>query len=105
MAQLSDDCFAFGGPLLSVEEARALILDRLVTVAPAERLPLAEADGRILAETVFAPLDLPPFDNSAVDGYAVRHADLASDRSMLPLAGRVPAGLSPAGLEDGRKAV
>ena len=42
-------------------------------------MPLAAARGRVLAADVIAPLDLPPFDNSAVDGYAVRHADLAAN--------------------------
>jgi len=105
MAQLSDDCFAFGGPLMSVDDARALIRERLKPVGAVEQIPLAEADGRVLAETLVAPLDLPPFANSAVDGYAVRHADLGPDGTLLPVAGRVPAGSSPAALETGPQAV
>jgi molybdopterin molybdotransferase len=93
MAQLSNDCFAFGGELMSVDEARALILSRLEPLAGVERVPLIEADGRVLAESVVASVNLPPFDNSAVDGYAVRHGDLAgAGPTMLPLAGRVAAG-------------
>ncbi|KMO16664.1 gephyrin-like molybdotransferase Glp [Methylobacterium platani] len=96
MAQLTDDCFAFGGPLLSVEEATALIAERLPVVAGAETLPLVEADGRIAAADVAAGLDLPPFDNSAVDGYAVRFADLAPGaETRLPVRGRLPAGAAP----------
>jgi molybdopterin molybdotransferase len=93
MAQLSNDCFAFGGPLMSVDEARALIRERLQSVTGIERVPLGEADGRVLAETILAPVDLPPFANSAVDGYAVRFADLTpGGASRLALQGRVAAG-------------
>lgn len=93
MAQLSDDCFAFGGALMSVDEAVALIAERVSPVAEIETAPLAEADGRILAEAVVAGIDLPRFDNSAVDGYAVRFADLAAGgETALPVRGRVAAG-------------
>ncbi len=93
MAQLSNDCFAFGGELMSVDDATALIAERIAVAAGVEDVPLIEADGRVLAEDVAAPIDLPPFDNSAVDGYAVRFADLAASRdSVLPVAGRLAAG-------------
>ncbi|MCS6855771.1 MAG: molybdopterin molybdenumtransferase MoeA, partial [Elioraea sp.] len=93
MAQLSDDCFAFGGALMSVDAALAALRDRLVPVTGVETVPLREAVGRILAEDLIAPIDLPPFANSAVDGYAVRHTDLLPDRdTALPVGGRVPAG-------------
>ena len=80
MAQLSDDCFAFGGSLLSVEDVERLMFERVQEVTEIERVSLDAAAGRVLAENVIAPLDLPPFDNSAVDGYAVRHADLDAGR-------------------------
>jgi molybdopterin molybdotransferase len=105
MAQLSNDCFAFGGPLLSVDDARALIMDRLRPVTGVERIVLAEAHGRVLAEPVIAPIDLPPFDNSAVDGYAVRHADLSAGRTVLPVVGRVAAGSSAARVDHAPQAV
>ncbi len=96
MAQLTDDCFAFGGPLLSVEAAASLIAERVPVLAGTETVPLAEADGRIAAADVVAGRDLPPFDNSAVDGYAVRFADLARDaETVLPVRGRLPAGAAP----------
>lgn len=79
MAQLSGDCFAFGGPLLSVDDAVALLPSRLAVVDGRERVALASADGRVLAEDIAAPLPLPPFTNSAVDGYAVRGEDLPVD--------------------------
>jgi molybdopterin molybdotransferase len=93
MAQLSNDCFAFGGKLMSVEAALALIDDRVKPAIAAERVGLADADGRVLASDLLAGVDLPPFDNSAVDGYAVRFADLStSGDTDLPVHGRVIAG-------------
>ncbi|MFZ4407732.1 MAG: gephyrin-like molybdotransferase Glp [Paracraurococcus sp.] len=105
MAQLSDDCFAFGGQLLSVEAAEALIADRVPPVAGEERVPLAAALGRVLARDLAAPLPLPPFHNSAVDGYAFRHADLAATGpTALRLAGRVAAGQAALPLPPGTAA-
>ena len=93
MAQLSDDCFAFGGALLSVDAAAALIAERVPALPGQERVPLAQARGRVLAEDLRAPHPLPPFFNSAVDGYAFRHADLPQAGEMrLTLAGRLAAG-------------
>ncbi|MFE1600275.1 molybdopterin molybdotransferase MoeA [Methylobacterium sp. ID0610] len=106
MAQLSDDCFAFGGPLLSVDQAAALIAERLPVVAGIESVPLGEADGRIAAADLRALLDLPPFDNSAVDGYAVRFADLApAGETALPLRGRLAAGRAATGVAAAGAAV
>jgi molybdopterin molybdotransferase len=93
MAQLSDDAFAFGAELMPVEEARRLMRERLTAITESERVPLIEADGRVLTEPLIAPIDLPSFDNSAVDGYAVRFATLAqSGETILPAAGRIAAG-------------
>ena len=91
MAQLSDDCFAFGGALLTVDAARAMIVAQVGPVADTEYVGLLEADGRVLAVDVAAPVDLPPFDNSAVDGYAVRLAGLEHG-GRLPVVGRLAAG-------------
>jgi molybdopterin molybdotransferase len=93
MAQLTDDCFAFSGPLLRLDEMERLIAERIVPVAETERVPLHGARSRVVAVDVKAPVDLPPFDNSAVDGYAVRHADLAANAdTRLAIAGRLTAG-------------
>ena len=93
MAQLTDDCFAFSGPLLPVDEVERIIAERVVPVAEVETVPLNAARGRVIAADVVAPIDLPPFDNSAVDGYAVRHADLAAKRdTRLAVVERVTAG-------------
>jgi molybdopterin molybdotransferase len=95
MAQLSDDCFAFGGPMMSVDEAVALIAARVTAIQDIETLPLIEADGRVLAADISAPLPLPPFTNSAVDGYAVRSGDLSlRGEQAFPVVGRVQAGAS-----------
>ncbi|MBW0004009.1 MAG: molybdopterin molybdotransferase MoeA [Hyphomicrobiales bacterium] len=99
MAQLSDDCFAFGGALMPVDAALVLIAERFEPVAEQEVVPLSRADRRVLAEDVLSPMALPPFANSAVDGYAVRHLDLAPQGSTkLPLRGRVAAGGAANGL-------
>jgi molybdopterin molybdotransferase len=93
MAQLTDDCFAFSGPLLPLGDMERLIGERITPVAETERVGLRVARGRVTAADLKAPVDLPPFDNSAVDGYAVRHADLKSDGdTRLIVAGRVTAG-------------
>src|SRR6476619_8012321 len=60
--------------LLEIEDARARVLDQ-VPAPEAETVPLREAAGRVLAEDVVAPEPVPAFDNSAMDGYAVRAAD------------------------------
>ena len=96
MAQLSDDCFAFGGPMRSVDETVALIASRLSAVEESEAVPLAIADGRILARDMVAPLPLPPFTNSAVDGYALHGDDLpGTAEKAIPVVGRIQAGMSP----------
>jgi molybdopterin molybdotransferase len=98
MAQLSDDCFAFGGPMMSVDEAVAIIAARVTAVQDVETVDLRHADGRILAAGISAPLPLPPFTNSAVDGYAVRSGDLPStEEQAFPVTGRVQAGASAGG--------
>lgn len=93
MAQLTDDCFAFSGPLLRLDDMERLIRERILPVAENEHVPLHGARGRVVAQDVKAPVDLPPFDNSAVDGYAVQHADLQADKeTKLPVSGRLTAG-------------
>src|ERR1700748_3663522 len=93
MGQLSDDCFAFGGPMLSVDEAVGIIAAKVTAVQEIESVPLVAADGRILARDIAAPLPLPPFTNSAVDGYALRSGDLPrATAKAFPVQGRVAAG-------------
>ena len=68
------------GPLLPVADAERLIAERIAPVNGRESGDAGEAAGRVLADDVVAPVDLPPFDNSAVDGYAVRADDLDGER-------------------------
>jgi molybdopterin molybdotransferase len=84
--------------LLTVDEARTSILGR-VRALPAERVALAEAAGRVLAETARSSVDLPPFPASAMDGFAVRAADTPG---RLAVVARIAAGRpAPRGLEPG----
>jgi molybdopterin molybdotransferase len=93
MAQLSDDCFAFGSASLTVAGALAEIEARVTPVVGTETVPLSAAAGRILARDIIATMNLPPHDNSAVDGYAVAHSDLIPDRdTVMPVTGRAAAG-------------
>ena len=93
MAQLTDDCFAFNGPLLPVAEAEQLIGARVTPVSGEELVPLRAALGRILSTSLIAPVNLPPFDNSAVDGFAVCAEDIDGARERrLAIVDRVAAG-------------
>src|SRR5215475_11562684 len=103
MAQLSDDCFAFSGPLMPVDEVERLVRERVAPTAESETIALAQACGRVIADDVVAGLDLPPFDNSAVDGFAVRHADVAdAGETRLAIVDRVTAGAVAARSEERR---
>jgi molybdopterin molybdotransferase len=96
MAQLSDDCFAFGGSLLGIDAARQMIFERVQPVDGIERVPLRRALGRTLAEDIAAPIAVPGFDNSAVDGYAVRFDDLdPHGPTTLRCVDRITAGHDP----------
>ncbi len=93
MAQLSDDCFAGADRLLAADEALAMLAERIPVAAGVERVALRETGDRILAEDVISPVDVPPHANAAVDGYAVRFADLDPDNpTKLPVVGRAAAG-------------
>jgi molybdopterin molybdotransferase len=93
VAQLTDDCFAHGGRLMTAAEALALLAEKVGPVAGRESALLEAALGRILAEDVTAPADVPPHENSAVDGYAVFFDDLDPEaETRLPVTGRAAAG-------------
>ncbi|MGD9944968.1 MAG: molybdopterin molybdenumtransferase MoeA, partial [Burkholderiaceae bacterium] len=82
--------------LLSFDEALAALLAHAGALTDTEAVDTAAADGRVLAEDIRSALDVPPRDNTQMDGYAVRAADLvaaASERPLrLPVAQRIPAG-------------
>lgn len=106
MVRLSSERKPKSGGLVSVEQATARAAALVVPVPETMVVPLGAADGRVLARDIVAGLDLPPFANSAVDGYAVRFADLAaSGETRLELAGRVAAGSDTAGLAVDQVAV
>ncbi|MCZ6522888.1 MAG: molybdopterin molybdotransferase MoeA [Alphaproteobacteria bacterium] len=93
MTQLSNDCFAFGGDLLTTTAALELLAERVSPVTEIERVALGEALDRVLAEDLVAEVSVPPHDNSAVDGYAVRFDDLEAEaETRLAVLGRTAAG-------------
>lgn len=96
-----------GDRLLSVDEARAAVFAAIAGPTPPELAWLSEAVGRVAAEPVVSPIDLPPWDNSAMDGYAIRAADTAGATDVaparIPVVGEVRAGQAPdAPVERGR---
>jgi molybdopterin molybdotransferase len=78
--------------LLPVAEALDRLLGAAAPVTKTQTLPLHEAQGRVLATDVVARLTQPPFDNSAMDGYALRHADITSLGAILKVVGASAAG-------------
>lgn len=93
MAQLSDDCFAFGDALTPLDDALQALHERTSSIADVCNLSLSRSVGRILAEDITAPFNVPPHDNSAVDGYAVCFDDLHPEaETILPVRGRAKAG-------------
>lgn len=87
---MTRDCCSQPG-LMPLEEARRKLAESVAPVTGSESVPLADAAGRVVAEPVLAGIDLPSFDNSAMDGYAIRHRDLG-DGTPLKLIGKSLAG-------------
>ena len=83
--------------MVSFEEARTIILDSVQPVGT-ERIHLLEAAGRVLAEDIAAPWDMPLWDNSAMDGYAVRSQDCMATPCRLRVTGFLPAGAKADGI-------
>lgn len=77
--------------MISFEQARQTILENIVPMG-SEQVGLLDAVGRVLAEDVVAPWDMPLWDNSAMDGYAVRSADCGQELRKLRVTGYLPAG-------------
>ena len=93
MVQLKDDCFAFHGNLINLEDALNRLEQIVSNVVKAETLPLRLAQGRFLAETLISEINVPPHNNSAVDGFAVFFNDLnPNSETRLPITGRITAG-------------
>jgi molybdopterin molybdotransferase len=93
LVQLTDDCFRGDERLMPLSEALDLLAQRITAVDEVENLSLSRAAGRVLANDIVSELNVPPHDNSAVDGYAVRHSDLpASGMTTLAVVDRAAAG-------------
>lgn len=87
--------------MLSTADALATLLAAARPLAGVETLPTLDALNRVLATDVVSPLDVPPMNTSAMDGYAVRVADLAHGTARLRVSQRIPAGHAPQPLEPG----
>lgn len=83
------------GVLMPVDEAIRHLLDQAPPPPPVQRVGLDQALARVLASHIVCPMNLPAWDNSAMDGYALRAADLPVDGGYLALAGRIAAGDGP----------
>ncbi len=90
--------------LLSVDEALATLLAGARPVSEVEQVPTMAAVDRVLAAAQTSKMDVPPMDNSAMDGYAVRLSDLSSSEKKLKIAQRIPAGSVGKPLEPGTAA-
>lgn len=93
------------GPALKpIEEALDFLLARVHAVSETEQVATEDALGRVLAEPVASLVTVPPWDNSAMDGYAVNTADLQDDSTRLPVSQRIPAGVIGEPLQRGTAA-
>ncbi|VVE33480.1 molybdopterin molybdotransferase MoeA [Pandoraea fibrosis] len=90
--------------MLSTQEALDAVLAAARPLGQRETVDTLAANGRVLAADVIATLDVPPMDTSAMDGYAVRIADLQGEQTVLPVSQRIPAGHAPAPLASGTAA-
>jgi molybdopterin molybdotransferase len=87
--------------LLSLDEALARLLAFATPALNPESVPVGDADGRVLAQNVVSGLHVPPHDNSYMDGYAVRCADVVVPGGQFPVSQRIPAGSAGAPLQAG----
>ncbi len=97
-------CSATPDRLLSYEEALQRLLAHADRVNASERVSLGAALGRVLAAPLVSGIDVPGWDNSGMDGYALRAADLPAPGTRLPVSQRVPAGAVPQPLLPGTAA-
>ena len=92
-------------PLRPLDDALAELLAQARPLAGhARRVATFDADGRVLAEDLVSPLQVPPQDNSSMDGYAVRSAEIADEGVPLPVSQRIPAGAAAQPLQPGTAA-
>lgn len=88
-------------PLKALDEALAELLACATPLGGKETVSTFDADGRVLAQDVVSALQVPPEDNSAMDGYAVRSTELADEGVVLKVSQRIPAGSAGSALEPG----
>ena len=91
-------------PLMSLDEALSLVLKEVSVLTQTEWVNTFEADGRVLSHDLVSGLQVPPQDNSSMDGYAVRCADVRQAGVALRLTQRIPAGQQGAALKPGEAA-
>ena len=91
-------------PLMSLDEALGQVLVQARVLADTEIVAILDADGRFLAEDLISGLQVPPQDNSSMDGYAVRVEDLPVAGVKLKVTQRIPAGQSGHALQAGEAA-
>ena len=91
-------------PMLTAQQALDHLLSYAIPVEDGESVPMQAALGRVLAENVNSLVDVPPLDNTSMDGYAVRTADIQAAGSILKIAQRIPAGSMGTALEPGTAA-
>jgi molybdopterin molybdotransferase len=91
-------------PTLTKQEAIDFLLSRVQPIVDTESITTDTALGRVLAAPVTSAIDVPGWDNSAMDGYAIRHADLAAEDGWLRVGQRIPAGSTGVDLEPGTAA-
>ncbi|NVK19562.1 MAG: molybdopterin molybdotransferase MoeA [Methylocystaceae bacterium] len=93
MTGVFDSCFATQGKMMPLDDARALLKETIKPLAGTTTVSLRDAMGKILAEDIIAKQDVPPYNNSAMDGYAIRFGDLKLDsETKLPITARIAAG-------------
>ncbi|XAH25115.1 gephyrin-like molybdotransferase Glp [Xylophilus sp. GW821-FHT01B05] len=90
--------------LTTLDDALAELLSHATPLADTETVSTFDADQRVLAENLVSELQVPPQDNSAMDGYAVRSADCAAPGAELPVSQRIAAGQAPQPLQPGTAA-
>ena len=100
---MSEDCCS-SPSLISVDDASARILESGFPVEQSEKIGIEDALGHILAEDVYSTINVPGYDNSAMDGYAVRAADCAELGARLSVSQRIPAGQTGSQLDAGNAA-
>ena len=91
-------------PLMPLDDARQRLLAQVQTLPGTEQVATFDADGRVLAHDLVSELQVPAFDNSSMDGYAVRLADLTAPDTVLRVTQRIAAGHSGQALQPGEAA-